>query len=230
MSQIELANDCFRFYEALNSLAKDAKCIRTLADCRGKMGWPKRGVYIFLGTEIEIHGKSFSRVTRIGTHAVSVGSKTTLWNRLAQHRGNISDGAGNHRGSIFRLLVGQALINRDSWNFDSWGIGNNAPPDVRECEKPLEKLVSQEIGKMPFLFVEIDDEPSPTSLRSRIERNSIALISRYHKLVGWGDEEWLGKYSNRERVRNSGLWNNNYVGDEYDSSFLEDFETMIGKM
>ena len=48
------------------------------------------------------------RVVRIGTHGLTVGSRSTLWGRLSQHRGT-SRGTGNHRGSIFRLLVGIAL-------------------------------------------------------------------------------------------------------------------------
>jgi len=34
---------------------------------------------------------------------------TTLWARLSQHRGSAKSGGGNHRCSIFRLLVGRAL-------------------------------------------------------------------------------------------------------------------------
>ena len=49
------------------------------------------------------------RVVRIGIHALKRGSRKSLWNRLAQHRGIIKRGGGNHRGSIFRLLAGTAL-------------------------------------------------------------------------------------------------------------------------
>jgi hypothetical protein len=69
-----------------------------------------RGVYFFFeGGELRSQSGSGGLVVRIGTHAVSVGSKSTLWGRLAQHRGSLS-GNGNHRGSIFRLWVGSALL------------------------------------------------------------------------------------------------------------------------
>ncbi len=42
------------------------------------------------------------RVVRVGTHALKAGSQSTLWGRLAQHRGQGNTGGGNHRGSIFR--------------------------------------------------------------------------------------------------------------------------------
>ncbi len=69
------------------------------------------------------HGSGL-RVVRVGTHAVTTTSRTTLWNRLSQHRGVAKTGGGNHRGSIFRLIVGTALKRRDGLNKPiSWGIG-----------------------------------------------------------------------------------------------------------
>jgi hypothetical protein len=48
---------------------------------------------------------------RLGTHALTDTSQTKLWSRLSTHRGH-ADGRGNHRGSIFRKRVGQAILNR----------------------------------------------------------------------------------------------------------------------
>ena len=57
--------------------------------------------------------------------------RTTLWNRLAQHRGTTSLG-GNHRGSVFRKLVGQALAARKpSLEVATWGRGQSAAQSVR---------------------------------------------------------------------------------------------------
>jgi hypothetical protein len=41
--------DLIRFYSILNQLEKKIGGARTLADCRGRMKWPARGVYFFLG-------------------------------------------------------------------------------------------------------------------------------------------------------------------------------------
>ena len=54
------------------------------------------------------------KVVRVGTHALTAGSGTKLWTRLSEHKGPPKTGGGNHRGSIFRLIVGAALINRES--------------------------------------------------------------------------------------------------------------------
>ena len=50
------------------------------------------------------------RVVRVGTHALTSSSRTTLWKRLSQHKGQKASGGGNHRGSIFRLLVGSTVL------------------------------------------------------------------------------------------------------------------------
>jgi hypothetical protein len=61
----------------------------------------------------------------------------------------------------------------------------------------------------------------PQSDRGIIERNAIALLSNYGK--GASDPPsatWLGNYSDRDRVRRSGLWNNNHVDEVYDPKFI----------
>jgi hypothetical protein len=39
--------DIIRFYSILNQLEKAIGAARALADCRGRMKWPSRGVYFF---------------------------------------------------------------------------------------------------------------------------------------------------------------------------------------
>jgi hypothetical protein len=55
------------------------------------------------------HSGQGPRIVRVGTHALKGGSSTTLWKRLSQHKGQERSRRGNHRGSIFRLIVGTAL-------------------------------------------------------------------------------------------------------------------------
>ncbi len=116
---------------------------------------------------------------RVGTHALTEGSGTKLWSRLKQNRGQQKTGGGNHRGSIFRLIVGTALMARNGHDCPSWGHGNNAPADVRAAEHPLECEVSKVICAMPFLWLAIDDEPGTESLRGYIEamRSRCSAIS-----------------------------------------------------
>jgi hypothetical protein len=162
-------------------------------------------------------------VVRIGTHAVSANSRTTLWNRLHAHKG-ASSGGGNHRGSIFRKRVGEALLRIRSYSpgIASWGIGNSAPKSTCMAEFPLERDVSGMIGSMPFLWLEVNDRPGATSDRAYLERNCIALLSNYNKeLIDRPSESWLGLHSPQETIRKSGMWNTNHVGDEYTPAFLE---------
>src|SRR6266566_1615272 len=103
--------DLIRFYEILSSLAVKTGGPRCLVNCDGRMGWPQRGVYFFFEPgEVRSDTGQGRRVVRVGTHALTASSRTTLWNRLSQHRGTVTPKGGNHRGSIFRLLIGAALL------------------------------------------------------------------------------------------------------------------------
>jgi len=107
--------DLIRFYSILNKLEKTIGA-RALADCRGRMKWPTRGVHFFreAGEDRSDTGDGL-RVVRVGTHALKAGGSTTLWGRLSTHRGQVRSGGGNHRGSIFRLIVGTALKCPPRW-------------------------------------------------------------------------------------------------------------------
>lgn len=224
---------CLRdFYALIAKLEETCGGVRRLSDCSGRMQWPRRGVYFFFEAgEWRSDSGSGLRIVRVGTHALSGGSKTSLWNRLAQHRGNASDWGGNHRGSIFRLLVGSSILRRDGRTLDTWGQGQSAAANIRDHERDIERSASNVIGAMPFIWLDVPDEPGRASLRGQIERNSIALLSNFG-----GDQldapsaGWLGRFSDRERVRKSGLWNSNHVDESFDPEFLNNFERLIAEM
>ena len=225
--------DTRRFYDLLGRLQNRVGGPRRLVECTGRMDWPRRGLYFFCEAGEERSGSGVGlRVVRIGTHGLAAGSRSTLWGRLSQHRGT-SRGSGNHRGSIFRLLVGVALARRQGITLPpSWGVGGDPGAaarrlgldraDVKSAEADLETRVSRYIGDMPFLGLGVEDEPGPASRRGLIERNAIALLSGYREPApDPPSTDWLGHLSDRERVRRSGLWNNNHVDEDCDSSFLE---------
>lgn len=54
---------------------------------------------------------------------------------------------------------------------------------VAAAEEPVETAVSAYLGQLPFLWLPIEDEPGPDSLRGFIERNVIALASGLHEPV-----------------------------------------------
>jgi hypothetical protein len=224
-------DDLRRFYLALVELERRLGGSRLLSECNGRLDWPARGVYFFTesGEDRSDSGEG-RRVVRVGTHALTMGSRTQLWSRLSQHRGQRISGGGNHRGSIFRLIVGTALMARDGDHLPTWGQGSTAAPAIRATETSLERAVSRVIGAMSVLWVAVGDEPGKASLRGYIERNSIALLSNFGKpQVDAASQHWLGHSCNRERVRKSGLWNSIHVDEQYDAGFLDRFEQLVSE-
>ncbi len=221
-----------QFYALLASLEERLGGASRLSDCTGHMKWPARGIYFFRETdEVRADSGNGPRIVRVGTHALKPGSKTKLWTRLRQHKGVARSGGGNHRGSIFRLIVGAALIKRDGLDYPSWGKGGSAPREVTEREQSLERAVSTVIGEMPFLWLAVEDEAGPESLRGYIERNAIALLSNYGRHpIDPPSTSWLGHHCNREKVRDSDLWNSNHVDEDYDPAFLDVLACLIDEV
>ncbi len=232
--------DTKRFYRLLDLLEASVGGTRCLSECNGRMDWPRRGLYFFYERgELRSGSGEGLRVVRVGTHALTARSRSTLWGRLSQHRGT-EGGSGNHRGSIFRLLVGVAIARRDGIRLPmSWGVGSDAGTaarrlglgraDIRAAEADLELRVSRCVGTMPFLWVDVGDEPGPSSERGLIERNAIALLSSFRDpSPDPASTEWLGLSSDRQRVCRSGLWNNRHVDEDYSPRFLDVFERRIG--
>lgn len=225
--------DTDRFYGMLSRLDLFPNQGMRLNELAEQKCLPRRGVYFFREPgEFYSMVDKLPRIVRVGTHAVSSGSKSTLHSRLKAHLGT-KTGSGNHRGSIFRLHVGNALLFKENMGLPTWGIGSTAPLELREnpaaqyAEAALEKRVSQYIGEMTVLWVDVPDEPSSTSIRAIIERNSIALLSNKRSPIEPANSTWLGQFSPREEIRTSRLWNLKHVGETYDPQFLVVLEEAI---
>ena len=235
----ELINDRLkdlkRFFDLLAHLEYKNGTKINLGICNGKMNWPKQGIYVFYeaGESRTESGKGCKAV-RVGTHALKKGSKSTLWGRLSNHRGSRS-GLGNHRGSIFRLLVGISLANRNNIPLPTrWGDKKARRKKMSQlelnAEYELEKYVSDYICAMPFVYLNVSSDTGPKSDRAFIERNAIALLSNCHKpVIDQSSLNWLGRHCDRELVRCSGLWNQNHVKERYDASFLDTMEDWVMK-
>jgi len=221
-------DDVIRFYELIGTLEKYGGGKRTMKDCTGKRGWPERGVYFFFEPqEFRTLHPSHQRVVRIGTHGVSKGSRSTLWHRLRTHKGT-EFGTGNHRGSIFRLHVGMAIIYRDgdAARYPNWGQGQSAPPGIRKSEEGLERKVSQFIGEMSILHLKVEDDTGPGSDRAYLERNAIALLAGKIP-ADKPSKNWLGSYSPNPTIRKTGIWNLDHVSRKYQPEFLEILEQYV---
>jgi hypothetical protein len=209
------------FYRVLDELAARLGGPRRRRGYTVRSGCPPQGLYFFY-EDGENRADGSPRVVRIGTHAPTATSKAALWGRLSQHRGQLSGrnpGGGNHRASVFRRHIGAALIRRNGLPDDllaSW-LDRHRPPSERASqEADIECEVSQYIGAMPFLWLNVPDRAD----RGYLESNSIALLSR---LTGGPDlpsPSWLGQYAERAEIRRSGLWNVQHVYGHYEHACL----------
>ncbi|MCW8137449.1 MAG: hypothetical protein KIT58_00920 [Planctomycetota bacterium] len=224
---MSIADDLGTFYTLLSDLEKRVGGKRRLVDSHGRLNWPGRGVYFFFEPgEYRAGPGSDLRVVRVGTHAVSTGSRTTLWTRLRQHRGTGPTGevgAGNHRGSIFRKHVGGALVEAGRIpHIESWGVGSSAPRETVDAEREHERAVSAAIGQMPFLWIEADDEPGPASVRATIEQGCIGLLCRARAQgLDAPSASWLGRHARAPEIRSNGLWNVDHVEKGYTPAVLD---------
>ncbi len=226
-----------RFYNSLDTLKEKIKGFKTLGDLSIGSSWFTRGVYFFFEEgEVRSDSGMGPRVVHIGTHALRENGNTTLWDRLQNHKGSEKSGGGNHRSSPIRKYIGQAHLERHKehrMERASWGEGTYAPWDIRLQEHDLEVTVSSYIRKMPFLYLAVEDEPSPYSQRAYITRNTIALLSNYDKEpIDPPSDHWLGNYveSRSDRIRKAGLWNISYVDKEYDPFVLLTIDMLIKRM
>jgi hypothetical protein len=131
--------------------------------------------------------------------------------------------------------VGTALIAKHDLSgkaVEMWGVGSSSPTShSRQDEYPVECTVSQYIRSMPFLWVGIEDEPGPDSLRGYIERNAIAMLSDCNasRPIDPPSENWLGQWATNEAIERSGLWNVEHVTERYDPGFLNQLEKAIAR-
>jgi hypothetical protein len=218
-----------RFYSLLTALTEKVGRPR-LRDWSAGHSRPGHGVYFFFeDDETRADGRT-PRVVRIGTHALTERSQTTLWGRLRQHRGTLAGrhpGGGNHRGSIFRLHVGTALLNSQTWPpeiRDTW-LRRQVDAQARAAEQPLERAVSTHIGAMPVVCLAVPDREH----RRAIEANAIALLSRRTGGLDQASPAWLGRHAASEQVHTSALWNVNHVDAIYDPAFLDLLEQTVHK-
>jgi len=226
-----------RFYTIMDTLKDKLGGYKRLETFTNGSSWVKRGVYFFFEDgELRSDSGEGMRVVHVGTHAMRDGGNTTLWDRLRNHRGSEKSGGGNHRCSAIRKHIGQAYLDRDPGHRiekTTWANGTFAPWDIRLQEHDLEMTVSNHIRNMPFLYLGVEDDPSPYSQRGYISRNVIGLLSNYDKPpIDSPSDQWLGLHvhSPGDRIHRSGLWNVKHVDHEYDPHVLMTMDLLVKKM
>jgi hypothetical protein len=88
--------------------------------------------------------------------------------------------------------------------------------------------VSDYLRQLPFLWIDVPDEPGPGSDQAYLERTAIALVSNDgNDPIDPRSNSWLGNDSPSQSIRESGLWNVNHVDDSYNPAFLDQLARAI---
>jgi hypothetical protein len=83
---------------------------------------------------------------------------------------------------------------------------------------------------MSVTWVSVPDDAGPQSDRSLIERGAVALLANHLSPADPPSPTWLGASSPRKEIRQSGLWNLNYLQDEVRLEFLDVLERAVERM
>jgi len=160
---------------------------------------PFNGIYILFEKGEQAH--EGDRIVRIGTHT----GENQLRSRLKQHFIN-----ENKDRSIFRKNIGRAILNKNKDDFiKQWEIDltTREAKDLFskeidfEKQKQIEKLVTKHIQEnFSFIVFGIDDKDERLKIESKII-SSISLCDKCGRSVNW-----LGNYSPKEKIKESGLW------------------------
>jgi len=157
------------------------------------------GIYILF--ENGEAGHSLDRIVRIGTHT----GDCQLRSRLKQHF--ILE---NKDRSIFRKNIGRAILNKrkdpylETWELDLT-TKNNREKFVflvnKEYQSQIEKEVSKYIQEnFSFCVFKVNDK----NKRSILESKLISTVSLCNNCGP--SKNWLGRYSIKDKIRISGLW------------------------
>jgi len=163
------------------------------------------GLYFFYEQgEVSNHGPK-GRIVRVGNHPRSHGG---LVNRLKMHY------SGNKNSSVFRKFLGGALLRKANPNdpclAPAPGKGHWEKQDTKACSRcgPTAARVSDLLRqRFAFRCVWIPN----MNERNELEALLVATLAACG--LCQPSSSWLGQYGYSEKVRASGLWNSQYVGD-----------------
>ena len=159
----------------------------------------KNGIYILFEKNEKAHDGE--RIVRIGTHR----GNDNLYNRLKEHFIN-----ENKDRSIFRKNIGRALLNKNKDDYlDIWEIDFQERKNKEqfkdkldvEKQKDLEKQVSEYIqNNLSFVIIEVANKEERLFYESKLI-STVSLCQDCHC-----SDNWLGKYSPKNKIVESGLW------------------------
>jgi hypothetical protein len=177
---------------------------------------PENGVYFFYERgEIWGHGENKPRIVRVGTHR-----NGNFKSRISEHycldESKMDFDKAHPKPSdrsIFRKNIGRALLKRDNddylqiWEIDFIKSKNRKLfGDRRNTikEKTIESTITKILReRFSFRFIIIDNLTERMGSKG-LESSLIGTLS--HCKLCKPSEKWLGNYSPKQQIRNSGLW------------------------
>jgi hypothetical protein len=177
---------------------------------------PRNGIYIIFEK-----GELFAnmdRIVRVGTHT----GDNQLRSRLKQHF--VSK---NKNRSIFRKNIGRCILSRQNNPYlKLWELDTTSKADKEknlklldlEFESELEEQISHYIqNNLSFCTFEIHTKKERLFWESKI----VSTIAKSKESIP--SETWLGNYSPKKKIRESGLWQVNelYKSDLSKAEFKE---------
>ena len=158
---------------------------------------PLNGIYLlFERTEVAHRA---NRIVRVGTHT----GTNQLRSRLRQHFL-----VENKDRSIFRKNIGRALLNRDhdpflpTWELDRTSrMARERRVIDTDRQTAIEVRVSKYIREhFSFVVIGVDEKKQRLQLESKMI-STLSLCKECRPSA-----EWLGLFSTKNKIRESGLW------------------------
>jgi len=163
------------------------------------------GLYFFFEEGESSYHAPKGRIVRVGNHPRK---QSGLVSRLRIHY------SGSKNSSVFRKFLGGALLRRadptSSCLLPGPGKGHWEKQDAKTCPRcrPTEARVSELLRqRFTFRCLWVPDMTE----RNGLEALLVATLAACQ--VCGASPSWLGLYAYSEKVRASGLWNSQYVGD-----------------
>ncbi len=168
---------------------------------------PQNGIFFIFENGETAHGKD--RIVMVGTHS----SQNNLMSRLKQHYINESKD-----GSIFRKNIGRCILNvRQNSYAKLWEIDMSQKTNKEKYsqlmnegyQKSIEREISNYVKEnFSFCAIRVDDKDYRLKLKAKL----VSTISHCESCRP--SNNWLGLNSPIQRIRESGMWQENELNGE----------------
>ncbi len=185
---------------------------------------PKNGIYILF--EKRETGHKCDRVVRIGTHT----GINQLRSRLTQHF--LKE---NKDRSIFRKNIGRAILNKRKDPFlKHWEIDLTTKETKEEYFRLINLNYQMEVESEVSVYIRnnfsfVVFEVGKNEKRLELESKIVSTVSLCEKCRP--SSSWLGNFSTKEKIVNSGLWQiNELYKKQLNSNDIDELARLMKKV